>query len=403
VQRSMGSVPMVQPRVPSSFAPGNKLGNELSGPAISTVDEPGGDPIEIDARQDMAETFDGHRASPERQNAADADRGEGIAAIERESDQEAGDAARNANGLAESSGGVGGFLMRLLKPKTTGVVQLKQGLNDGSSAIRPTVTTHSPDGGDIAPQQPERRAGLSEATTANPADAMHATHSRSGTSPSLRAVVSGSRQKVSPLSDDAAPELAAIQHPNPEGGLPYFAAHDIAPDTPDIPDIIEQGGPEVGAMHRAQQPPVSDRAVKTTSLRAVSPVVGDPAKQVSIASVQGEKVALTQGPARDETDPQDPPVMPAHPETEPPGLPEADGPKAISPRVMVPAISEPQFVHDDRPTGIESPSRESPTIEVAIGRIEVRAATPPMRPRRARPGPTLLLDEYLNRRRRRQR
>lgn len=52
-----------------------------------------------------------------------------------------------------------------------------------------------------------------------------------------------------------------------------------------------------------------------------------------------------------------------------------------------------------------APQQETPTVEVNIGQIELRAATPPppvARPRSKRSRPSLSLDDYLNRRRRRQ-
>jgi hypothetical protein len=54
-----------------------------------------------------------------------------------------------------------------------------------------------------------------------------------------------------------------------------------------------------------------------------------------------------------------------------------------------------------REIGAEGPS-SPPTVKVTIGRIEVRATTPPAPPtprtRRQRPGPALTLDEYLKKR-----
>jgi hypothetical protein len=48
---------------------------------------------------------------------------------------------------------------------------------------------------------------------------------------------------------------------------------------------------------------------------------------------------------------------------------------------------------------MSTPSSPGPTIHVAIGRIEVRATTPPALPHKQRPIPkTMSLDEYLGKR-----
>ena len=56
-----------------------------------------------------------------------------------------------------------------------------------------------------------------------------------------------------------------------------------------------------------------------------------------------------------------------------------------------------------RETRVAAPEAPAPTIRVAIGRIEVRAITPPPAPPTqrtapARPGPALSLDDYLKQR-----
>ncbi|MDQ3929215.1 MAG: hypothetical protein M3328_08720 [Chloroflexota bacterium] len=58
---------------------------------------------------------------------------------------------------------------------------------------------------------------------------------------------------------------------------------------------------------------------------------------------------------------------------------------------------------DQREPRLAAPEPSAPTIRVSIGRIEVRAVTPPpMLPERrdtpARPGPALSLDDYLKER-----
>lgn len=72
------------------------------------------------------------------------------------------------------------------------------------------------------------------------------------------------------------------------------------------------------------------------------------------------------------------------------------------PRLITPRVLRPRF--EDFPERGSRESRgaapESPTIRVAIGRIEVRAVTPPAArpPTPARTGPSLSLDDYLKQR-----
>jgi hypothetical protein len=72
------------------------------------------------------------------------------------------------------------------------------------------------------------------------------------------------------------------------------------------------------------------------------------------------------------------------------------------PRLITPRVVRPRF--EDFPEQGSRESRgaapESPTIRVAIGRIEVRAVTPPSArpPTPARTGPSLSLDDYLKQR-----
>jgi hypothetical protein len=50
---------------------------------------------------------------------------------------------------------------------------------------------------------------------------------------------------------------------------------------------------------------------------------------------------------------------------------------------------------------VSEAASSTPTIRVTIGRIDVRAITPPApppRPKQARPGPTLSLDDYARQR-----
>jgi hypothetical protein len=74
----------------------------------------------------------------------------------------------------------------------------------------------------------------------------------------------------------------------------------------------------------------------------------------------------------------------------------------VAPRTILPQLNG----HVERgpwETRVAAPEPPAPTIRVAIGRIEVRAITPPPTPPAqratpARPGPTLSLDDYLKQR-----
>jgi hypothetical protein len=67
-------------------------------------------------------------------------------------------------------------------------------------------------------------------------------------------------------------------------------------------------------------------------------------------------------------------------------------------------LALPQFRTDFVPPGtsqnLKAAEKPEPIIRVNIGRIEVRAATPPATPRskRARAGPPLSLEDYLKQR-----
>jgi hypothetical protein len=74
----------------------------------------------------------------------------------------------------------------------------------------------------------------------------------------------------------------------------------------------------------------------------------------------------------------------------------------VAPRMIRPRMKSHMEQGGHRPR-VDAPESSAPTIRVAIGRIEVRAITPPPSPLAqqtapARPGPTLSLDDYLRQR-----
>jgi hypothetical protein len=95
----------------------------------------------------------------------------------------------------------------------------------------------------------------------------------------------------------------------------------------------------------------------------------------------------------------------ASPDHSTPDVSLSVAPRAISLRRLAGYPERGPLEKDLRMTAPEPPA---PTIQVSIGRIEVRAITPPpaspvQRARSARPGPELSLDEYLKQRNGRQR
>lgn len=79
--------------------------------------------------------------------------------------------------------------------------------------------------------------------------------------------------------------------------------------------------------------------------------------------------------------------------------PQADHPQIVAANILQPYVEAARSSLQNTPSS-ESPSA-APTIRVNIGRIEVRAVTPPNptpRPKRAAAAPRLSLDEYLKQR-----
>lgn len=384
VQRSLGLVPMVQPRV----SPYLSQTNDLSGTVISNLDEPAGNAIENDAQHDSTETIKQHRNSQESPDT--------VGAYD-------GDDAASSSRSAESSRGVGRFFTRLFKPKMTDDVQLKQQLSADSSPILTTVASHSAVAMDTASSKPDRSATQSRVITSKPDRAKPAEHPRPGPRSSSPEAVTGSSRELA-LSEDAVSELPIIQTPSSEVTPQYLTARNR------VPDSIDRIGRGTADAHNAQQH-VSDPASEKNKQTSRSSVVDDSTKSASISSVHLAEVSREESSFQDETgrqdsplskthadetDRQDSPLSETHAEVEPMGLQES-GSRTISPRAMAAEISQPQFDYNNRPT-----ANESSKIEIAIDRIEVRAETPtpPVRPRQANSRPTLSLDEYLNRSRR---
>jgi hypothetical protein len=90
-----------------------------------------------------------------------------------------------------------------------------------------------------------------------------------------------------------------------------------------------------------------------------------------------------------------------------PDRPAAPDAAPVAPRMVRPRL-KPHVERGPQEPRVDAPESSAPTVRVAIGRIEVRAITPPPSPfpqqaAPARPAPTLSLDDYLKQRNREQR
>lgn len=195
-----------------------------------------------------------------------------------------------------------------------------------------------------------------------------------------------------PATEEAAPEPAppvSAAPPAIEARRRSSAAPE--PAAPSRPGAISPAATdEAPPARRSFEPTVSHRPQLATAPSAPAVEVS-PAPPVipHQAEVRRDPVTQTPGPRTDQ---------PA--EVEP--APSADTqPPAVPPTREIPVEPTPIRPMADGPARQRREAQPAPTIRVTIGRIEVRATTPPTPkppPRPARREPTVSLDQYLEQR-----
>ncbi|HRQ40319.1 MAG TPA: hypothetical protein PLD25_20600 [Chloroflexota bacterium] len=179
------------------------------------------------------------------------------------------------------------------------------------------------------------------------------------------------------------------------------------PSTPDVPQPVQPA--------HAPTPPPATAPLAPANVIPLPPqrlAERQPAKEVSPPTIIREQVTLlksvTETPA--ETTPtlveivREQPVQPSPPATTPSAAHEQSGRPATSPVAIHPDQIKPFAPATGRPTNhqppVTTPPESAPTVQITIGRIEVRATPPtPTKVEKKRPQtPVLSLDEYLRQR-----
>jgi hypothetical protein len=273
-------------------------------------------------------------------------------------------------------------------PKDTAVAQRKE-----QGAIAP-ITPPTPSGtSDVSPE-PRQPAGAhpSERTIVSGREDRRSLFSVMPGAPQRTAE---SRPDTSHLSESGSSEREAIpgkyqqnrfrattMRPQaPPGARPETPHHAAPGPTPRaLPEDLYLGPPIAGDESGQVESRTIRTLVDTGQGAAPTPVPASPGPETSLAASESmpEVKATSDHPA-----------------------PPAAAP-GVTPRMVRPLLDD----HPDRrPRELRATESEpsTPTIRVAIGRIEVRAITPPPRPlvqqmAPARPAPTLSLDDYLKQR-----
>jgi len=155
------------------------------------------------------------------------------------------------------------------------------------------------------------------------------------------------------------------------------------------PDATQRGAASTPQRVLPENPPVSAPTVEDESGPAVSHPIGS-AVERGRGTRDAPRLSLDAQASLDVS------------ESTPERFAPPDGPLPVAPRTVRPQ-PEGHLEREPREPGVAAPELPAPTIHVAIGRIEVRAVTPPptLPARRAtpvRPSPALSLDDYLERR-----
>ncbi len=191
------------------------------------------------------------------------------------------------------------------------------------------------------------------------------------------------------------PARTVSVHAEPEAPRPEPGVEGASEAPPRPRDATERPGPAIPAL-----PPDAPSA----PLSAVEP--DPPGAAVPPGPIRPKGESTVEAAERPST-----PVRPLGPEGALPERPPLANISSLTPQSVTPRFPRQPTV--DAPTikpnvlavprfqeatqAAPASSEEAPTIRVSIGRIEVRAVSPPPPPRRktARPAPTMSLDDYL--------
>jgi hypothetical protein len=326
---------------------------------------------------------------------------------------------------------MGDFLTRLAE-RTLGVAPVVQPMIATVFAPEPTghsadlewdgeATTSSGDLGRVQAPPAQETPPTSAAPTGRPEDAAMA---QQGDYRNLSPVTPGPPQRTpDTLPEPLHPAAPAPASAPAERGVTPIREdrRSLSPGMPKRPQRAPDAQPE--PHHPAESGPAR-RDVDTASSGGVLPedLPSDPSSDPSSDPLlaEGFSAWATSRPIKTLVNPGEGATLPPVPS---PGARasastrgDIPGPKATLDRPASPAAAlpiTPRIVHPQlnahaepgpQEPRVAAPEPPSPTIRVAIGRIEVRAITPPppmppaQRRAPARPGPALSLDDYLEQR-----